>query len=127
MLKKQIFVGKINGTEIHMHISLILSTILAWAAVTLITKPALGFEYGFVVYGSVAFLSALITLMVKVGYEIGRLVLLQNHGMEIQKLVLVPLSGLMIYEKEHPRLSIGFWSSFIPRYLWLASSLSYRC
>ncbi|MEM9777414.1 MAG: hypothetical protein AAF902_22740 [Chloroflexota bacterium] len=114
MLKKQVFVGRINGTELYVHISLILSTILAWATVTLITKPALGFEYNLFLYGCIALIAAVITLTVKVGYEIGRLVMLQNNGMQIDQLLLIPLSGLMIYEQDPPQQSLGFWSSFVP-------------
>lgn len=115
MLKKQIYIGQLRGTKLYIHISLILSTILAWSVVTLITKPALGFSYGLFLYGSTALIAATVTLMAKVGYEIGRLMLLQNHGMTLDKLVLLPLSGLLLYDEEnHSRRSIGFWASFMP-------------
>ena len=125
MLQKQIYIGQINGSKIYVHISLILSTILAWSVVTLITKPALGFGYSYFLYGSIAFMSAAILLLAKIGYEIGRLSLVQNQGMEISKLVLLPLSGLLIYEQEHPRHSMGFWASFMPIFPLIGSIASF--
>lgn len=114
MTQKQFFIGRYGQTKIFIHMSLPIAALLAWLAISSITLPAMGFGYGPIVNGLIATIVLIALLGVTLGYDFGRLAVAQAQGYEMKKLVLLPLSSLLIAERPLNNLKASMASSWLP-------------
>ncbi|MFK7803816.1 MAG: hypothetical protein AB8G95_19440 [Anaerolineae bacterium] len=125
MIKKQFFIGNYGETKIFFHISLPVAAILAWVTISTIMLPAMGSDYGLVVNGLIGTLALAALLIVTLSYDFGRLVVAESRDRKVTKLLLLPISSLLITENplSNPKGSMA--SSLLPSLPLIALAASF--